>query len=84
MTRNGPASGLAVTFAEHAAFATVDLVTSTEKIVSILILIASILLPPLGVALKHGISRDFWINLILTIILFVPGVIHAVYVNFLR
>nr|WP_202391127.1 YqaE/Pmp3 family membrane protein [Allopontixanthobacter sediminis] len=58
--------------------------TSTEKIVSILILIASILLPPLGVALKHGISRDFWINLILTIILFVPGVIHAVYVNFLR
>ncbi len=51
---------------------------------SILILIASILLPPLGVALKHGIGRDFWINLILTIILFVPGVIHAVYVNFLR
>jgi len=58
--------------------------TSTEKNVSILILIASILLPPLGVALKHGIGRDFWINLILTIILFVPGVIHAVYVNFLR
>ncbi len=84
MTRNGPAAGLAVTFAEHAAFATVDMATSTEKIVSILILIASILLPPLGVALKHGISRDFWINLILTIILFVPGVIHAVYVNFLR
>jgi uncharacterized membrane protein YqaE (UPF0057 family) len=55
-----------------------------EKIMSILILIASILLPPLGVALKHGIGRDFWINLILTIILFVPGVIHAVYVNFLR
>ena len=51
---------------------------------TILFLIASILLPPLGVALKHGIGRDFWINLILTIILFVPGIIHAVYVNFLR
>lgn len=51
---------------------------------NILILIATILLPPLGVALKHGISKDFWINLILTIIFFVPGLIHGVYVNFLR
>lgn len=50
----------------------------------IIILIASILLPPLGVALKHGLDRDFWINLILTIILFVPGVVHAIYVNFVR
>lgn len=51
---------------------------------SIIILIATILLPPLGVALKHGISRDFVINLILTIILFVPGLIHGIYVNYLR
>ncbi len=50
----------------------------------ILVLILSILLPPVGVALKHGINNDFWINVILTIIMFVPGVIHAVYVNFLR
>ncbi|AKM07650.1 YqaE/Pmp3 family membrane protein [Pelagerythrobacter marensis] len=50
----------------------------------IIILIATILLPPLGVALKHGLNRDFLINLILTIILFVPGLIHAVYVNYLR
>ncbi len=50
----------------------------------ILILILSILLPPVGVALKHGINNDFWINVILTIIMFVPGVIHAIYVNFLR
>ncbi len=84
MRLKGQVTGHERTFAEQAAFAAVDIVTSTEKNVSILILIASILLPPLGVALKHGISRDFWINLILTIILFVPGVIHAVYVNFLR
>ncbi len=50
----------------------------------IIILIATILLPPLGVALKHGLSNDFWINLILTIILFVPGLIHGIYVNYLR
>ncbi len=50
----------------------------------IIILIATILLPPLGVALKHGLNNDFWINLILTIVLFVPGLIHGVYVNYLR
>ena len=51
---------------------------------SIIVLIASILLPPLGVALKHGLGRDFIINVILTLIMFVPGVIHALYVNFAR
>ncbi|WP_338445153.1 YqaE/Pmp3 family membrane protein [Pelagerythrobacter marensis] len=50
----------------------------------IVILIATVLLPPLGVALKHGLNRDFLINLILTIILFVPGLIHAIYVNYMR
>ncbi|USA38448.1 YqaE/Pmp3 family membrane protein [Pelagerythrobacter marinus] len=50
----------------------------------IIILIATILLPPLGVALKHGLNKDFLINLILTIILFVPGLIHAIYVNYVR
>ena len=50
----------------------------------IIILIATILLPPLGVALKHGLSNDFWIILILTIIFCVPGLIHGIYVNFLR
>lgn len=51
---------------------------------SIIILIASILLPPLGVALKHGLGGTFLINLVLTLIFFVPGVIHAIYVNFVR
>ncbi|WP_374406356.1 YqaE/Pmp3 family membrane protein [Pelagerythrobacter sp.] len=50
----------------------------------IIILIATVLLPPLGVALKHGLNRDFLINLVLTIILYVPGLIHAVYVNYMR
>ncbi len=51
---------------------------------NILILIATILLPPLGVALKHGLGQTFLINLILTLIFFVPGLIHGIYVNFLR
>ena len=51
---------------------------------NILVLILSVLLPPVGVLLKHGLDKDFWINLILTIIFFIPGVIHALYVNFFR
>ncbi|WP_276612349.1 YqaE/Pmp3 family membrane protein [Croceicoccus sediminis] len=51
---------------------------------ALITLIATILLPPLGVALKHGIGKTFLINLILTIILFLPGLIHGIYVNYLR
>lgn len=51
---------------------------------NLIILILSILLPPLGVALKHGLSGTFWINLILTLIFWLPGAIHALYVNYGR
>ncbi|MDX1462668.1 MAG: YqaE/Pmp3 family membrane protein [Marinirhabdus sp.] len=48
---------------------------------SILTIILNILLPPLAVFLKHGLSTTFLINLILTAILWLPGVIHAFIVN---
>ena len=48
---------------------------------SILTIILNILLPPLAVFLKHGLGTTFLINLILTIILWLPGVIHAFIVN---
>ena len=44
---------------------------------SLLSIILAILLPPLGVALQYGISGKFWINLLLTLIGWLPGVIHA-------
>ncbi len=40
----------------------------------------SILLPPIGVAMETGINQTFWINVILTLLGYFPGVIHAVYV----
>jgi uncharacterized membrane protein YqaE (UPF0057 family) len=43
-------------------------------------IIVAILLPPLGVFLQVGISKHFWINVVLTILGFVPGIIHAVWV----
>ena len=43
-------------------------------------IIIAIFLPPLGVFLQVGIGKHFWINIILTILGFVPGIIHAVWV----
>ncbi|WP_124979746.1 YqaE/Pmp3 family membrane protein [Nonlabens xiamenensis] len=47
----------------------------------ILTIILNILLPPLGVALSKGIGKDFIINVILTLLGWLPGVIHAFYVT---
>lgn len=44
---------------------------------SILTIILAILLPPLAVALRYGISKQFLINVLLTLVGWLPGVIHA-------
>jgi uncharacterized membrane protein YqaE (UPF0057 family) len=46
-----------------------------------LIFILNILLPPLAVFMKHGLGATFLISLVLTIIGWIPGVIHAFIVN---
>lgn len=43
-------------------------------------LILSILLPPLGVFLQVGIGMHFWINIVLTLLGYIPGIIHAVWI----
>lgn len=43
-------------------------------------IVAAIILPPLGVFLQVGIGMHFWINILLTILGFIPGVIHAVWI----
>jgi len=48
---------------------------------SLLTIILNILLPPLAVFMKHGLGSTFVISLILTIIGWIPGVIHAFIVN---
>ncbi|MDA3881148.1 MAG: YqaE/Pmp3 family membrane protein [Prolixibacteraceae bacterium] len=46
----------------------------------ILKIIFAVILPPLGVFLEVGITKHFWINILLTILGFIPGIIHAVWV----
>ncbi len=40
----------------------------------------SILLPPLGVFLQVGIGLHFWLNILLTILGYIPGIVHAIWI----
>ncbi|CDF79279.1 hypothetical protein BN863_15670 [Formosa agariphila KMM 3901] len=48
---------------------------------SLLTIILSILLPPVAVFLKHGIGTTLLVSILLTLLGWLPGVIHAFYVN---
>ena len=45
----------------------------------ILKIILSILLPPAAAFLQVGVSTHLWINIILTLLGVVPGIIHALW-----
>ncbi|MBL6824331.1 MAG: YqaE/Pmp3 family membrane protein [Luminiphilus sp.] len=45
----------------------------------IVVIIVSILLPPLAVLLKKGVGQDLIINILLTLLGFIPGIIHALW-----
>lgn len=47
---------------------------------SILRILLAIVLPPLGVFFTVGLGKSFWINIVLTLLGFIPGIIHAVWV----
>ncbi len=47
-------------------------------------IIAAIILPPLGVFFEVGLSKHFWINVLLTIFFWIPGMIHAIYIILTR
>jgi uncharacterized membrane protein YqaE (UPF0057 family) len=46
----------------------------------VLRIILSILIPPLGVFLQVGLGGQFWLNVLLTLLGYIPGVVHAIYV----
>jgi len=46
----------------------------------LLLVILAFVFPPAAVALKDGIGKSFMINVILTLFMWIPGVIHALIV----
>ena len=43
-------------------------------------IIFAILLPPLGVFLQVGLKGHFWLNILLTLLGYIPGIVHAVWI----
>lgn len=43
-------------------------------------IIFAVILPPLGVFLEVGIKGAFWLNILLTILGYIPGIVHAVWI----
>lgn len=43
-------------------------------------LIASVIIPPLGVFLQVGLGWHFWLNILLTVLGYIPGLVHAIWI----
>ena len=43
-------------------------------------MIFAVIFPPLGVFFEVGFKGHFWLNILLTLFGFIPGIIHAFYV----
>jgi uncharacterized membrane protein YqaE (UPF0057 family) len=50
------------------------------RVMDIVRILLAILLPPLGVFLQVGIGLQFWVNILLTLLGYIPGIIHAIYI----
>jgi uncharacterized membrane protein YqaE (UPF0057 family) len=67
----------------HLDLGTYQLERSSDRerfLMDLLRIIIAIILPPLGVFLQVGIGKQFWINILLTILGYIPGIVHAVWV----
>lgn len=43
-------------------------------------IILSVLLPPVGVLMQVGLTGHFFLNILLTLLGYIPGLIHAVWI----
>jgi len=43
-------------------------------------ILIAILVPPLGVFLQVGFAGAFWLNILLTLLGYIPGIVHAVWI----
>lgn len=43
-------------------------------------IIFAIILPPVGVFFQVGLGLHFWINILLTLLGYIPGIVHAIWI----
>ena len=67
---------------EHLARSNVARAVHFERkpVMSLLMILLTIFLPPVAVAVKEGIGLQFLLNVLLTLIGWLPGVVHAFWV----
>jgi uncharacterized membrane protein YqaE (UPF0057 family) len=53
---------------------------SEESPMDLIRILLAILLPPLGVFLQVGLGLHFWLNILLTLLGYIPGIVHAVWI----
>lgn len=54
--------------------------TGVASAMDLIRIIFAILLPPLGVFLQVGLGGQFWLNILLTLLGYIPGIVHAVWI----
>ncbi len=59
-------------------------VAQKEVLVDFFRVLVSIVILPLGLFWQVGITGQFWLNVVLTILGYVPGLIHAIYIILTR
>jgi uncharacterized membrane protein YqaE (UPF0057 family) len=57
-----------------------DVIVAKKKKPGILMIILAIIFPFIAVGLHKGIGKDLIINILLCIIFYVPGIIHALWI----
>lgn len=62
----------------------IDMTPRRHHAYSVFLFILGTLFPPLAVAARFGIGRDFWLNLLLTICGYIPGHGHNFYIQNIR
>lgn len=40
----------------------------------------AVILPPVGVFLTVGFGLQFWLNIVLTLLGYIPGLVHAIWI----
>ncbi len=46
----------------------------------VLLILIAIFLPPLAVGLKAGIGFHLFLNIVLTLLVYIPGLLHALWI----
>jgi len=54
--------------------------TAQPEKMDVVRILLSIVLPPVGVFLEVGLGFQFWLNIVLTLLGYIPGIIHAVWI----